>query len=155
MATLEQTIRKLKNLGPIASKATARAFFQSGNLVVRQSKLYSPISPTKGQINSNRKRKGKTRQQPQPGRLKNSIRIMSRDEDHVAIGVPSNSEAGDYAYRIHSLKNKPGGWKKRGIGTQRAGPQADELFISRAIEDKTDDIITIFGNELEKALDRL
>ena len=59
-----------------------------------------------------------------------------RGPDHVDILVPSNSAAGDYAKKMHDEKGRT--WKNRGVGTVAKGPQADEKYIERAIEDRTD-----------------
>ena len=150
METVETLARKLSRLGKTSERYLTRAFFATGQQVVKRAKDYAPISPTKGQINSVRKRPGKTKSQPTPAKLMRSIRIMSHNEKHVSIGVPSNSEAGDYAYKIHEEKGKS--WQNRGIGTEAKGPQADDKFISRAIKDETKNIITIFERELENAL---
>ncbi len=79
-----------------------------------------------------------------------SIRLMSHDENHAAIGVPSNSGAGKYAKKIHDEKGDT--WEERGIGTEAKGDHADHKFIARAIQDRTDDIVKIFENEIELAI---
>jgi hypothetical protein len=78
---------------------------------------------------------------------------MSYDSSQATIGVPMNSGARDYAYKIHSLKGKS--WNKRGLGTRAKGSQADEKFITRAVEDETKNIILIFESEINKALEAL
>lgn len=99
----------------------------------------APISPTQTVINRRRKTRRKTTRKTTavsrtiPGGLMRSITTKA-DSEEAIIFVPQNSEAGKYASKIHDLKNKPGGWKNRGPGTVAKGPEADEKFISRAID---------------------
>ena len=64
-----------------------------------------------------------------PGGLERSIQLETGD-DFATVFVPSNSEAADYAVRMHDEKGLT--WKHRGPGTQAKGPQADDKFIERA-----------------------
>jgi hypothetical protein len=41
------------------------------------------------------------------------------------------------------------------LGTRAKGSQADEKFITRAVEDETKNIILIFESEINKALEAL
>ena len=148
--SIEKFIKDLQKFGVKMERRQKLAFFKAGKLVEGTAKKYSPISPTKGQINAARKRKGKTSQQVQPGTLMRSIRLMSYDANHAAIGVPSNSGAGKYASKIHDEKGSS--WDEVGIGTEAKGPHADEKFITRAVKDETDAIIMIFSKQIEKAL---
>ncbi len=84
---------------------------------------------------------------PKPGGLMRSITFAS-DADTAEIFVPSNSEAGKYARKIHDDKGIS--WWKRGPGTQAKGPQAREKFILRAIQDNEDTALKIIDSEMEK-----
>lgn len=65
-----------------------------------------------------------------------------------AVFVARNAEAGKYAKRIHDEKGAS--WQNRGPGTIAKGPRADELFISRALEDNRPKIDAIMADELKK-----
>lgn len=67
-----------------------------------------------------------------PGGLVRSIECES-DEEHAAVFVASNAEAGEYAHIIHDMKGVK--WHERGPGTQAKGDRADEKFIERAQPD--------------------
>lgn len=68
---------------------------------------------------------------------------------HVDIYVPMNSDAADYAKKMHDEKGQT--WKNRGVGTVAKGPQADDEFIERAIEDKEDVITRRFSRAFREA----
>ncbi len=70
----------------------------------------------------------------------------------ASIFVPLNSAGGVYANYIHNMKNKEGGWRKRGIGTIMKGPQADERFIERAVSDTQEAQRVILLDEGRSAL---
>lgn len=64
--------------------------------------------------------------------------------------VSRHSEAGAYARRIHDDKGKT--WFNRGIGTIAKGPQADEKFIERAINDNLDYVRKCFDEAAKKVI---
>ena len=71
-------------------------------------------------------------------------------KDFVSIGVPVNSSAGKYAEKMEFEKGIT--WHKRGKGTQRKGPQADDKYIERAakttdkqINNMIDDVLNGIG----------
>lgn len=84
---------------------------------------------------------------PKPGGLMRSIAFAS-DADKAEIFVPSNSEAGKYARRIHDEKGLT--WWKRGPGTQAKGAEADDRFILRAITDNEATMVKIIDAEMRK-----
>ena len=69
-------------------------------------------------------------------------------ESSAEVFVPSNSEAGKYARRIHDEKGIS--WWHRGPGTQAKGAQADALFIERAITDSKPNIQKIIDVEMQR-----
>lgn len=95
--------------------------------------------------------KSRSTTRPAPGGLMRSIQFSSSDT-RAEIFVPSNSPAGTYAAKIHDEKGSA--WKDRGPGTQAKGPQADEKFISRAVKDNTQNVVSIFNDEINKAIVR-
>ena len=84
---------------------------------------------------------------PTPGGLMRSITFAS-DDGKAEIFVPSNSDAGKYARRIHDEKGIT--WWKRGPGTQAKGPKADDRFILRAITDNEHQMLKIIDDEMRK-----
>lgn len=76
-----------------------------------------------------------------------SINFAS-DASKAEVFVPSNSEAGKYARRIHEEKGLT--WWRRGPGTEAKGAQADHKFILRAIEDEDSNMMKIIDSEMEK-----
>ena len=148
---IKKFIKDLEQFGVKMKRRQKLAFFKAGKLVEGTAKKYCPMSETADQISARLKTKERTEQKKiDPGRLAQSIRLMSHDDKHAAIGVPSNSGAGKYASRIHDEKGSS--WFKVGRGTKAKGPQADSEFITRAVKDETDAIITIFSKQIEKAL---
>jgi len=152
--SIEKFIKDLQKFGVKMKRRQTLAFLKAGEVVVGTAKNYCPMSETADQISARLKTKEKTEQKKiDPGRLAQSIRLMSYDDKHAAIGVPSNSGAGKYASRIHDEKGSS--WFKVGRGTKAKGPQADSEFITRAVEDETNAIITIFSKQIERALSDL
>ncbi len=84
---------------------------------------------------------------PKPGGLMRSITFAS-DAEKAEIFVPSNSDAGKYARRIHDDKGIS--WWKRGPGTQAKGPKADDRFILRAITDNEGPMLKIIDGEMRR-----
>lgn len=89
---------------------------------------------TKHKAQAMARRKPNSHSRPAPGGLEKSIKykIIGVKEPDGMVYVASNAPAGKYAARIHDEKGKS--WNKRGIGTQRKGARADDLFIKRAID---------------------
>ena len=150
----------------VVPRNMGRVWTRIGMQTTSLSQKYSPISPSKRQIDKANKVKEKkdtsnplyqsgksgSRSAVQPGSLTKSIRSISDDRSATVL-VPVNSAAGEYAYKIHELKNKPGGWKKCGPGTILKGSEADEKFIERAAEKviSGSDAEKIITDEIEKA----
>ena len=113
---------------------------------------YCPESPSKSQVNKTLKRKKQTTRTTTPGELRKSIAFRSTAL-RVDIVVPQNSTAGEYANYIHNKKHKPDGWRKRGLGTQAKGSQADEKFIERARDKHVSDgsVKRILISEIKRA----
>lgn len=144
--------------------ATTRANIRIKESVVTLAKSFAPISPTKAQyvaslkgrvvavkgrdgLVSRKKVKFTTRTDFHPGQLTNSITGESTT-NLVRVFVPANSRAGKYSRFIHFGKFN------RGVGTIAKGPQADRMFIYRAIDflRKTGQLLRIYRDELETAL---
>jgi len=142
-------IARLRRLTPAGVRV---ANFRIGQIVKSEARNNAPISPKQSQI-AQRNKSGKTKQKVTPGGLQRSIRVMEVNEKYVDIGVPSNSEAGSYARKIHDFKGVD--WHNRGVGTVAKGPQADEKFISRAIQTKLSAIRKVFESEIRRVLDKL
>lgn len=148
-----QTLRRVAKDG---EAATGRALGRISLLVQREARKNAPKGPTRAQLNRRRKtrrkvtRNARATSRPSPGGLIASIEREVRG-DEARIFVASNSRAGKYAYRIHELKNKPGGWRYRGPGTVAKGARADEKFIERAIVDERGNILDIIKSEHRKA----
>lgn len=144
--------------------ACTRANLRIKEAVVTLAKTFTPISPTKAQyvaslkgrnvaikgrdgLMSRKKVKFTTRNDFHPGMLTNSVTGES-SAGHVRIFVPANSRAGKYSRFIHF------GRYNRGVGTVAKGPQADRMFIYRAIDflRRTDQLLRIYRDELESVL---
>ena len=93
------------------------------------------------------KRKPRRKARATPGGLEDSIEFEMTREGGV-IFVAANSDAGQYAYRIHNEKGKT--WWNRGPGTRAKGPQADDKFIDRAVEANQDLIQQLMEDEIKK-----
>jgi len=159
-ADFKSVYRRLEKLSAKGMpQAQLSAHHIIGMLVKRTAVKNAPISPTQQVLNRLRKTTGKTRRKAsatsrtKPGGLQRSIEMES-DQNDAAIYVASNSEAGKYASYIHDKKNVQGGWFKRGLGTVAKGPQADEKFITRAIEEHSTngDIKKIIEDQIDRAL---
>lgn len=94
------------------------------------------------------RRNPRSTSRPMPGGLVRSISQHSTNE-YAEIFCAANSEAGKYAFRIHSEKGLT--WNKRGPGTVAKGGRADAWFILRALEDNAQDFYRIFDDEHRKA----
>lgn len=147
-----EALDTLRRVARDGVKATGRALSRITLLVQREARKNAPRSPTRAQINRQRKtRREVTRQarataRPAPGGLIASIEREVRG-DAGYIFVAANSAAGRYAYRIHELKNRPGGWRARGPGTIARGARADEKFIARALVDERGNMLDIIKAE--------
>ena len=155
---------------PVQLKAANR---RVGLEVRRKAVNYCPISPTKaqheaglsratagkrsgeapqthisygpsGRVVIGRSTRKSKRKDFNPGVLRRSIEITSLTQHHVDVSVPLNSAGGKYAHYIHDQRFSA--WRKRGVGTVRAGPQSKEKFIERAIEDLGKDILRIYAD---------
>lgn len=137
---ITQVLKDLERIQEGSSRATHEGIQECALVAERESQRNAPISPTRGQMNRQRKTRRRTRRKsratsrPSPGRLVDSIeqQVMG---DEASIFVSTNSPAGKYAEYIHDKKGKPGGWQKRGPGTKAKGNRADEKFIERAVMD--------------------
>lgn len=132
------------------------ALVKSSSKIFTTSKRYAPISPSLSQVNKIRKSKRlkpKTRKQftmrHKAGALMRSIRCTIYNR-MARFYVLRNSEAGAYARRIHDDKGKT--WFNRGIGTIAKGPQADEKFIERAIDDNLDYVLHRFDEAIKRII---
>lgn len=152
---VEEALQTLRNVAKDAQKATGRALRAISLLAQREAKRNAPRSPNRSTLNRLRKTRRPTRRsaratsRPNPGGLIRSIEAEVRGED-AAIFVAANSEAGKYAFRIHELKNKPRGWRRRGPGTVLRGSRADEKFLERAIADNDGNFVRIIKAEHRK-----
>lgn len=138
-----------------------RMNYRIGSLVKDTSVRYAPKSPSEAekkkastatakQWKSARKRRtDRATSRAKPGGLMRSIQFRATQE-FAEVFVAANSEAGKYAFGIHELKGVV--WNERGAGTVAKGSQADDKFISRAINDKRDDIRKIAEDQTAKSL---
>ena len=132
--------------------------------LVDVAKNYAPVSPTqheldeeymrrRGKKNLARRRKSvrfrERKNRPSPGGLERSI-MGKEAEDGGYLFVASNAPAAKYAHYIHDMKGVL--WRRRGIGTQRKGEQADDQFITRAIYDNSGRISALMVRGMEDAL---
>ena len=139
---LPDALRSLQKASKETTGGLRRALFRCGALAKRVAVQYAPISPTAALLVSKKPATGAT-----PGGLMRSINFAS-DDKQAEVFVPSNSEAGKYAFRIHEEKCLS--WWRRGPGTTAKGPQADDKFIIRAIQDSQKDMVRIVDSEMEK-----
>lgn len=157
LSGVEAVLRDIERAARAVEKDAARAMYRIGATVKDRAQEYAPISPTERILKSMRKtkRRGKRKASSttgaKPGSLRNSIQFTANAKQ-VDIYVPSNSPAGKYAAKIHDEKGKS--WRNRGPGTKKAGPQADEKFISRAIKDSEGEIEIILEDQLGRSLPR-
>lgn len=153
---VREAMETLSRVARDSVAATKSALTRIGFLAQREARRNAPISPSRTQIIRQRTtrravtRKARATSRPAPGQLVNSI-DKEVSPDQVAIFVAANSAAGKYAYRMHELKNQPGGWRNRGPGTIAKGERADEKFIERAILDNAGNILDIIKAEHRKA----
>lgn len=153
---VREALHTLKLVDRDAGRATDRALTAIGLLVQREARRNAPRSPKRSQLNRARKTTRRTKRNarahsgPNPGGLIRSITSKTQN-DGVHVFVSGNAEAGKYAHRIHELKHKPGGWTRRGLGTQSRGSRADDKFITRAITDNEGNILKIIKQEHRKA----
>ena len=146
---MQKVQRKLNVLVPQRVKVVLLKSHNRIKLVIlKVAHNYAPISPTKGQYMQTLVTGISKRTTLNPGGLTRSIIGRATDE-FVEIFVPSNSEAGQYAKKMHEWS---GGW---GEGTKARGPQAGREFITRAIKDNEGNIIKIYEDELDKEINRL
>lgn len=134
--------------------ANALALNRIAKIAHREAVRNAPKSPTQQELRSanpdkkRRKRNPRATSRPMPGGLERSIAYVSNEES-ADIYVSAGSEAGRYAFRIHSEKGVT--WHKRGPGTVAKGGRADAWFILRALEDNQADFQRIFEAEHRKA----
>lgn len=152
-----QAIAELERWGGQLSGVQKRCHFEIGKILLPEARKNAPKSPTRQTLNRIRKTKRKTRRNPRatsrhtPGTLEKSIQTDA-NEQRLEIGVPSNSNAGQYAYKMHEEKGRT--WFKRGPGTVQKGAHADEKFIERAIEDNDANglLAKIIAYEVERGI---
>lgn len=137
-----EALRALDRASGETKAGIRRALFRIGAVVKRTAVRYAPISPTSAML-----RKLGKGDQGTPGGLMRSITFAS-DAEKAEVFVPSNSEAGKYARKMHDEKGLS--WWRRGPGTAAKGPQADHKFILRAIQDEGGTIGRIVDDEMEK-----
>ena len=150
-----ELISELRIVARNSVDASTRALNRIGLLAQREAKKNAPRSPTQKQKTNLRKTRRKVKRnaravsRAKPGGLERSIEMKSNGEE-AQIFVAVNSEAGRYARKMHEGKNKPGGWRRRGIGTIAKGGHADEKFIERAIYDNEGKFVDIIRSERRK-----
>jgi hypothetical protein len=148
---IEALERDLTNMARTHQSLFVRALTHIGRTVQRAAKLNAPKSPTKsqyvGELNRQRElraaqgkksRKAKSssnRSDFAPGGLERSIRYEVRPFiGAVDIFVPVNSEAGQYAERMHETNYKlgPGSLAKKKQQSRAIGRD----YITRAVTDE-------------------
>jgi len=179
---MPEIMAKLDSLDNGIRASMRRALHRIGGLWKRTAVDYAPISPSTSMLKKLKKGGGstvvkgrhgraggqvyltqfysdrlemllgqaKSKTRPMPGGLRRSIKVQS-DDRHVEVFVPSNSPGGSYAVKMHDEKGRT--WKQRGPGTQAAGAQADDKFITRAANDKKSDFLAIMESEINKILE--
>ena len=146
---MQKVQRKLNTLIPQRVKVVLLKSHNRIKLVIlKTAHSYAPISPTKGQYVGTLVGGKSGRTTLNPGGLTRSI-IGKATDEFVEIFVPSNSEAGSYAKKMHEWE---GSW---GAGTKARGSQAGNQFITRAIKDNEENIVKIYEDELDKEINRL
>lgn len=158
MRGLDEAIALLFRTAAGSEKVMARTFHRIGSRSKDRAKEYAPRSPTLSDLRKDAKARGSKRKfkirkatgtsRPKPGGLENSIDYQT-DALGAIIFVSANSEAGDYAFRIHEQKGQS--WHKRGIGTVSKGSKADDKFIVRAIQDTEGENLIAVADEQAKA----
>ena len=138
-----EALRALDRASGETKAGIRRALSMIGAVVKHTAVRYAPISPTSALL----RKLGKGNKQGTPGGLMRSITFAS-DAEKTEVFVPSNSEAGKYARKMHDEKGLS--WWRRGPGTAAKGPQADHKFILRAIQDEEGTIGRIVDDEMEK-----
>jgi len=137
-----------------ARAAAAAALVDCAMLAQTEAKKNAPRSPTQEQITPTLKRKKKSTRKVTPGGLQRSISSsVDKEKLEASVHVAANSEAGQYAQKIHDEKGKK--WFKRGIGTEKKGARADEKFIERAVNDNRAKFQRYFDREAAKAAKKL
>lgn len=154
----EELLAALDKLPATARAAAVRGITRATTLVWRESVKNAPRSPTAAQKarftrktrrDTSARRKATAHTRAKPGGLERSISMdVNASAIEGAVFVARNAEAGKYAKRIHDEKGSS--WQNRGPGTIAKGPRADELFISRALEDNRPKIDAIMAEEMRK-----
>lgn len=151
---LDGVIRLIdKFSGAAAMRGAEAGMRRIANAVRKKAFEFAPKSPTQTILSATLKLKKRTASKRTPGGLERSIRgevEVGPDGAVAKIFIAANAPAGAYAKRIHDEKGKT--WWKRGPGTVAKGPQADEKFIERAIEDQRQYFAPILEQEIRKEL---
>lgn len=157
----DEVFRWLQKKQQAVRASSGRANYRIAQTVKDTSVKYAPKSPTQSEkrARSNAtaaqwkaaraRRSSRSTSRTTPGGLMRSISARSTDE-FAEVFVAANSEAGKYAFGIHELKGRT--WRKRGPGTVAKGSKADDKFITRAIDDRAKDIVSIHQDAINKAL---
>jgi len=122
-APISPSLKTLVRLGNGGGSYTTKATKRRGAVLVKQTDFYKPAAILAA-MGAKASALGVN-----PGGLGRSIQLETGD-DYAEVFVPVNSEAADYAVKMHDEKGVT--WKNRGPGTQAKGPQADDKFIERA-----------------------
>ena len=138
--------RRLILAGKDTDKRMKRANTAIAATVKDLSSDYAPKSPTDAEA----KARGGKGSFNAVTALQNSI-DMKATVNFAEIFVPTNSNAGAYALKMHDGKGTS--WNNYGLGTiakQQSGMKAGEKFIERAIADSEKDLITILDDEIKQ-----
>lgn len=152
---VKELLADLRKVHADIHTAMAKSMTRIGFIAHREAVRYAPESPSQEIINALRKTKRKVKRnaratsRPSPGGLRRSI-AWRATSDEAMVFVDANSEAGQYAAKIHDEKGVT--WQNRGPRTIQLGPQADEKFIERAIFDNEGNFVDIIKSELRKVI---
>ena len=159
---LDQALRELEALGERTAAALTRALVRISHTAKREAIRHAPRSPSMKILRALRKtkrrvtRKDRATSRASPGGLERSIEVevipsmTSIGSLDAIVFVSANSEAGQYAARIHDGKGTL--WNERGPGTVAKGARADALFIERAVRENEGEFVRIVQDELGKVL---
>lgn len=144
-----KTAELARNYAPRSPSEAEKKMAKRDPRPAKKSRLARAVKAVKKFINKilRKKRASSGKAHAVPGGLEKSIDFVSVREG-CSIFVAANSPAGKYAKRIHDEKGKK--WWKRGPGTIRKGAKADEKYIERAVNDRTQQNIALIIGEIQK-----
>lgn len=151
---LPELVDALNSLPQQCRDAFNRGIARGTMVIHREAIRNAPRSPTQGMKTTARKTTRKTKRKPRAttrakrGGLERSIQFsLEPAQLRALVYVAANSEAGQYAEKMHDGKGKS--WSKRGPGTVSKGPRADDKFIERAQTDNAGKLNGFCADEMK------